>query len=101
VGEKPAAPGGLLEVSVRYLLVLLRYFFSGGTFFGEIFFLFVTCDCFKVKGEDPATPAPLQRNDPGTVTIPQHRFNKTKQHTKLGEQRPMVPTEPKCERASK
>jgi len=42
----------------------------------------VTSDVVKVKGEDPATPGPLSlRNDPGTVTIPQYRFNKTKQHT--------------------
>ena len=33
----------------------------------------VASDALKVKGED--------RNDPGTVTIPQYRFNKTKQHT--------------------
>jgi len=32
------------------------------------------------KGEDPATPGPA-RIDPGTVTIPQCRLNKTKQHT--------------------
>jgi len=41
----------------------------------------VTSDVVKVKGEDPATPGPLKRNDPGTVTIPQYRVNKTKQHT--------------------
>ena len=33
----------------------------------------VASDVVKVKGED--------RNDPGTVTIPQYRFNKTKPHT--------------------
>ena len=43
----------------------------------------VTSDVVKVKGEDPATPGPLQRNDHGTVTIPQYRFNKTIQHTQL------------------
>ena len=31
--------------------------------------------------EDPATPGPLKRNDPGTITIPQYQINKTKQHT--------------------
>ena len=41
----------------------------------------VTSDVVKVKGEDPATPGPLQRNDSCTVTIPQYWFNKTKQHT--------------------
>ena len=42
----------------------------------------VASDVDKVEGEDPATPGPLPlRNDPGTVTIPQYRFNKTKQHT--------------------
>jgi len=41
----------------------------------------VTSDVVKVKGGDPAAPGPLQRNDPETVTIPQYRFNKTKQHT--------------------
>jgi len=40
----------------------------------------VTSDVVKVKVEDPATPGPLKRNDTGTVTIPQHRYNKTKQH---------------------
>ena len=30
----------------------------------------------KVEVEDPATPGPLKRNDPGTVTIPQYWFNK-------------------------
>ena len=36
----------------------------------------VTSDVVKVKGEDPATPG---HNDPGTVMIPQHRYNnKTK-----------------------
>ena len=40
----------------------------------------ITSDVVKVKGEDPATPGP-QRIDPGTVTIPQYRLNKTKQHT--------------------
>jgi len=34
----------------------------------------------KVEGEDPATPGPLKRNDPGTVTIPQYQVNKTKQN---------------------
>ena len=40
----------------------------------------ITSDVVKVKGVDPATPGPA-RIDPGTVTIPQYRFNKTKQHT--------------------
>ena len=44
----------------------------------------VTSDVVKVKGEDPATPGPLKRNDPGTVTIPQYRINKSKQHTSVG-----------------
>ena len=39
-------------------------------------------DVVKVQGEDPATPGPLKRNDPGTVKIPQYQFNKTKQHTR-------------------
>jgi len=34
-----------------------------------------------VKGEDPATPGPLKRNDPGTITIPQYRVDKTKHNT--------------------
>jgi len=35
-----------------------------------------------VEGEDPATPGLLPKGiDPGTVTIPQYRVNKTKQHT--------------------
>ena len=39
----------------------------------------VASDVVKVQGEDPATPGPLPlRNDPGTVTIPQYRFNKNK-----------------------
>jgi len=39
----------------------------------------VASDVVKVEGEDPATPGPLPlRNDPGTVTIPQYRFNKNK-----------------------
>jgi len=42
----------------------------------------VASDVVKVEGEDPATPGPLKRNHPGTVTIPQYRFNKTKQHTR-------------------
>ena len=42
----------------------------------------VTSDVVKVKGEFPAAPGPLKRNDPGTVTIPQsYRVNKTKQLT--------------------
>ena len=41
----------------------------------------VASDVFKVQGEDPAIPGPLKKNDPGTVTIPQYRVNKTKQHT--------------------
>jgi len=42
----------------------------------------ITSDVVKVKGEDPATPGLLpQEIDPGTVKIPQYRFNKTKQHT--------------------
>jgi len=41
----------------------------------------IASDVVKVKGEDPATPGLLlQGIDPGTVTIPQYRFNKTKQH---------------------
>ena len=36
----------------------------------------VASDVVKVEGEDPATPGPLPlRNDPGTVMIPQYRFN--------------------------
>ena len=39
-------------------------------------------DLVKVQGEDPATPGLLPKGiDPGTVTIPQYRVNKTKQHT--------------------
>jgi len=38
----------------------------------------VTSDVVKVKSEDPATPDPLTRNDPGIVTIPQYRGNTTK-----------------------
>jgi len=41
----------------------------------------VGSDVVKVEGEDPATLGPLKSNDPGTVTIPQYRVNKTKQHT--------------------
>jgi len=41
----------------------------------------VNSDVVKVKGEDPATPGPLKRNDTGTVTMSQYRYNKTKQHT--------------------
>jgi len=42
----------------------------------------VASDVVKVKDEDPATPgSPDLRNDPGTVTIPQYRVNKTMQHT--------------------
>ena len=41
----------------------------------------VASDVYKVEGEDPATQGPLMRNDPGSVTIPQYRVNKTKQHT--------------------
>ena len=46
----------------------------------------VTSDVVKVKGEDPATPGLLPKGiDPGTVTIPQYRVNKTKQHTHVGQ----------------
>ena len=39
----------------------------------------ITSDVVKVQGEDPDTPGLLtQRIDPGTVTIPQYRYNKTK-----------------------
>ena len=38
-------------------------------------------DVVKVEGEDLATPGPLKRNDPGTITISRYRVNKTKQHT--------------------
>jgi len=41
----------------------------------------VASEVVKVQGEDLATPGPLKRNDPGTVTIPQYRVNTTKQHT--------------------
>ena len=42
----------------------------------------ITSDVVNVKGEDPVTPGLLQKGiDPGTVTIPQYRVNKTKQHT--------------------
>ena len=42
----------------------------------------ITSDVVKVKGEDPVTPGLLSKGiDPGTVTIPQYRVNKTKQHT--------------------
>jgi len=42
----------------------------------------IASDVVKVKGEDPATPGLLPKEiDPGTVTIPQYRVNKTKQHT--------------------
>ena len=47
----------------------------------------VASDVVKVKGEYPATPrSPALRNDPGTVTIPQYRFNKNKAtHTQAEE----------------
>jgi len=41
----------------------------------------VASNVVKVQGEDPATPGPMKRNDPGTVTIPQYQVNKTNQHT--------------------
>jgi len=42
----------------------------------------IASEVVKVKGEDPATPDLLPQGiDPGTVTIPHYRFNKTKQHT--------------------
>ena len=42
----------------------------------------VSSDVVKVKGEDDHPRSPTLRNDPGTVTIPQYRFNnKTKSHT--------------------
>jgi len=63
VGDIPAAPGFFLHVSGRYLIVLLPYFFLGGTFFLAGFFSSdgddVASDVVKVKGEDPATPGPL------------------------------------------
>jgi len=37
----------------------------------------ITSDVVKVESEDPDTPGPA-RIDPGTVTIPQYRFNKNK-----------------------
>jgi len=62
----------------------------------------IASDVVKVEGEDPATPGclrkdrvirrvgdskswvrtplPRLRGNPGTITIPQYRFNKTKQH---------------------
>ena len=41
----------------------------------------IASDVVKVEGEDPATPGLLPKGvDPGTVTIPQYRVNKTKQH---------------------
>ena len=43
----------------------------------------IASDVVKVEGEDPATPGLLPKGiDPGTVTIPQYRVNKTKQHTR-------------------
>ena len=42
----------------------------------------IASDLVTVQGEDPATPGLLPKGiDPGTVTIPQYRVNKTKQHT--------------------
>jgi len=42
----------------------------------------IASDVVKVMGEDPATSGLLPKGiDPGTVTIPQYRVNKTKQHT--------------------
>jgi len=39
----------------------------------------IASDVVKVEGEDPATPGLLPKGiDPGTVTIPQYRVNKTK-----------------------
>jgi len=38
----------------------------------------VASDVVKVDGEDPATPGPLKRNDPGTVTIPPYQFKSNK-----------------------
>ena len=44
----------------------------------------VVSDVVKVKGEDPATPGLLPQGiDPGTVTIPQYRFNKNNTHNAL------------------
>ena len=41
----------------------------------------IASDVVKVQGEDSATPGLLPKGiDPGTVTIPQYRANKTKQH---------------------
>ena len=38
----------------------------------------IDSDVVKVEGEDPVTPGLLPQGiDPGTVTIPQYRFNKT------------------------
>ena len=46
----------------------------------------IASDVVKVMGEDPDTPGLLPKGiDPGTVTIPQYRVNKTKQHTLIQE----------------
>ena len=42
----------------------------------------IASDVVKVQGEDPVTPGLLPQGiDPVTVTIPQYRYNKTKQYT--------------------
>jgi len=47
----------------------------------------ITSDVVKVKGEDPTSPGLLPKGfDPGTVTIPPYRVNKTKKHTHTGEE---------------
>ena len=43
----------------------------------------VASNVVQVEGENQATPGPLKRNNPGTVTIPQYRGNETKQNTQM------------------
>ena len=48
----------------------------------------IASDVVKVQGEDPATPGlPPKGIDPGTVTIPRYRANKTKKHTHTHKER--------------
>jgi len=78
VSQHPSTRAGAESIQLIYsgralqaLSDLARQFQCHPIFWRE----FLDSDVVKVKGEDPGTQGPLKRNDPGTVTILQYRFN--------------------------
>jgi len=75
-GGKPAARGGFLSVSGRYLLVLITMFFFWRDFFGGIFGLFLLTDLRSTRSMVETETKSERSSQRGQENGRKRRYNK-------------------------